>query len=114
MSSYILGLLSNFNNFVYLKQTLNQSPTYLVHHHQNIWNPVMEQFKVIAICQAYFITKIPNVLQGQQLRSVVVKNCISHQFSRENLLQRKSLVLCILPLKSVFFFTQGKIPNRSC
>ena len=48
----------------------------LVQHHQNISNPLLDQFKDGAIFQAWFKTKIPNLLQRRQLRSVVVEKFI--------------------------------------
>ena len=48
----------------------------LVQHHQNISNPLLDQFKDGAIFQAWFKNKIPNLSQGQQLRSGVVEKLI--------------------------------------
>ena len=71
----------------------------LVQHHQDFWYPVLEQHKVGAIFQ--FTTRIPNLLQVQQLRCGVVENCMSHKFSRANVIRRKKSVFCFWPLKSV-------------
>ena len=42
----------------------------------NISNPLLDQFKDGAIFQAWFKNKIPNLSQGQQLRSGVVEKLI--------------------------------------
>ena len=64
----------------------------LVQGHQNISDPLQDQFKVGAIFQAWFTTKISNLSQGRQLHGGVVKNCISQPFSRT-----KKSVFLLLP-----------------
>ena len=77
----------------------------LVQHHQNISNPLLDQFKDGAIFQAWFKNKIPNLSQGQQLRSGVVEKLIFQWFSWQNVLWTKKSVFCFWLLKLVFCYS---------
>ena len=54
----------------------------LVQQYQTISDPLQDQLKVDAIFQPFFATNIPNSLQGRQLHSGDVNNCISQSFTR--------------------------------
>ena len=103
-----------FQKIMYLKQTWNQSPIWV----SSTSSKYLELSYIVVqswwnLSSLIHKKKYIYLLQGQQLRSGVVETCISHQFSRENLLWRKKSFFCFWPLKSAFCYSRLNTKHKS-
>ena len=102
----VWGLPLSLERFMYFKQTWSSSPLWVSSTSSKYFRPLAKLIKSSHKFSNLFATKIPNLLQGPQLHSGVVKNCVSQPFSRDIVFWTKFTVLfCFFANFNYFFLT---------